>query len=310
MRERKRLTLGTRGSVLALRQATMVQEKIQNDFPDIQINLEIIKTSGDKIKDKPLTDLGGKGLFTKELDEKLLAGHIDLAVHSMKDVETFRPASLDVFGYLERHDPRDVLISSQYKNFQDLPGGAKIGTCSPRRSAQVLSHRPDLQIVPMRGNIDTRLRKLSVKDCDALILAYAGFQRLQLISCITEVFEPDFMIPAVAQGVIGIEIRQGDDFLRKILEKINHTATARCVTIEREFLKGFEGDCRTAIAGWAHEKDNKIFFKGIVFLPQGEAFLKKELHGSYEDLVIQVFQLGQEFKLWHQTQLQMTVPSY
>ncbi len=304
MRERKRLTLGTRGSVLALRQATMVQEKIQYHFPDIKIDLEIIKTSGDKIKDKPLVDVGGKGLFTKELDEKLLSGDIDLAVHSMKDVETFRPASLDVFGYLERHDPQDVLISSYHKKFQDLPKGAKIGTCSPRRSAQVLSHRPDLKIVPMRGNIDTRLQKLSAGACDALILAYAGFQRLQLTSCVTEIFDPCFMIPAIAQGVIGVEVRQEDHFLRKILEKINHVATARCVEIERGFLKGFEGDCRTAIAGWAHEQNNEMVFEGIVFMPQGEAFLKKKLQGSFEELVVQAFQLGQEFKIWYQTQPQ------
>ena len=295
--------LGTRGSALALRQAGMVQDKIQFHFPDVKIELEVIKTSGDRIKNCPLTEIGGKALFTKEIDEKLLKGDIDLAVHSMKDVETFRPQDLDIFCYLARDDPRDILISNGHKKFDALPKGTKIGTCSPRRCAQILSLRPDLEVLPMRGNIDTRLQKLSSGECDAMILAYAGFQRLGLTSVITEIFDPYIMTPAVAQGVIGIEIRQNEKILKDMLYLINDETTARCVEIERKFLKGFEGDCKTAIAGWAQQKANKFTFQGLVLTPKGEKFIKKTLEGSFEDLLTKAFIIGQEFKAWHQSQI-------
>ena len=308
MGQQKIFKLGTRGSLLALRQATLVQEKIQAYFPDIKIDLEVIKTSGDRIKDRSLIKIGGKGLFTKEIDEKILTGEIDLAVHSMKDVETFRPQDLDIVCYLERQDPRDVLISERHICFEDLPKGAKVGTCSPRRTAQILSLRSDLQIVPLRGNVDTRLRKLDSGECDALILAYAGLQRLQLTSSITQIFDPQVMTPAVTQGVIGVEIRQDRKMLKDILLSINHLKTACCVEIERQFLKGFEGNCRTAIAGWAQEEKGIFTFQGLVLTPKGERSLKKQLQGTFKDLVTKAFILGQEFRAWYQTQPQTLIP--
>ena len=216
-----------------------------------QCELVIIKTTGDRITDRPLIEAGGKGLFTKELEEALFAGDIDLAVHSMKDMPAILPQGLAISAILEREDPRDAFVSLKYASLDALPAGAVIGTSSPRRQAQVLRARPDLRVVGFRGNVETRLRKLEEGVADATFLACAGLNRLGLSQHITAAMPTDVMLPAVAQGAIGIEIRADDDATAQLIAPLNDAATALCVTAERAYLAQLEGSCRTPIAGYA-----------------------------------------------------------
>ncbi|MEI9902400.1 MAG: hydroxymethylbilane synthase [Hyphomicrobium sp.] len=248
-----KIRIGTRGSPLALAQAHQVAARLTAAHalaPD-QCEIVIIKTTGDRITDRPLIEAGGKGLFTKELEEALYAGSIDLAVHSMKDMPALLPPGLAIAAILEREDPRDAFVSLKYASLADMPAGAIVGTSSPRRRAQVLRARPDLAVVEFRGNVETRLRKLEEGVADATFLACAGLNRLGLSRHITEVMDTAVMLPAVAQGAIGIEIRAIDETIAGLLGPLDDARTALCVAAERAYLSQLEGSCRTPIAGFA-----------------------------------------------------------
>ncbi|HZD61978.1 MAG TPA: hydroxymethylbilane synthase, partial [Xanthobacteraceae bacterium] len=246
------LVIGTRGSPLALAQAEQVRDRLAaHGIPAERIALEVIRTTGDAIRDRPLTDAGGKGLFTKEIEEALIAGAIDLAVHSAKDMATFLPTGLRIAAVLEREDPRDVFISAKAKTLDGLPRGACVGTASLRRQALVKRLRGDLHVVPMRGNVETRLRKLAAGEVDAIVLALAGLKRLGLADAATAVIPVDEFLPAVGQGIIAIEARGDDERALAVVRAVNHDETAAALTAERTFLAVLEGSCRTPIAGYA-----------------------------------------------------------
>jgi hydroxymethylbilane synthase len=265
------LKLGTRGSPLALTQAGMVREALASahDLSPDRIELVIIRTSGDRIQDRPLAEAGGKGLFTKEIEDALLAGDIDLAVHSSKDMPTVLPAGLVLAAFLPREDARDAFVSRKANTLSNLPRGAVVGTASLRRKAMVKRLRPDISVVPLRGNVETRLRKLDEGVADATLLALAGLKRLGLADKAAAVLEVDEFLPAVGQGAIGIEIRTDDARLRDLLAPINHADTANAVTGERAFLAVLDGSCRTPIAGYAVVVAGRLRFRGMIVKPDG-----------------------------------------
>jgi hydroxymethylbilane synthase len=252
-----KIVIGTRGSKLALWQAEWIKSEMQKLYPDLEVELNKIKTTGDKILDVPLAKVGGKGLFVKEIEEALLKGEADIAVHSMKDVPTDFPDGLHLPVITKREDPRDAFISQisnskfQISNFKDLPHGATVGTSSLRRSCQLLRIRPDLKIEQLRGNLDTRLRKLDEGQFDAIILAAAGVKRLGWAERITEILSPEISLPAIGQGAVGIECRINDEFINNLIAPLNHPETAICVRAERAFLKKLEGGCQVPIAAYA-----------------------------------------------------------
>lgn len=259
----KILKIGTRGSPLALYQARLVQSLLSCESEII-----ILKTSGDTIKGD-LKEFGGKGLFTKELEDALLDDRIDLAVHSMKDVPTIGQDLLTIGAILERADPRDAFIATRYKNLAELPHGAVIGTASIRRTAQLSAIRPDIKYKLLRGNVGTRLEKVIQGEFDATFLACAGLKRLGLSEVITQAVDPSIMLPAPAQGAIGIEIRKNDVFTRRAVQPLNHEQTALAITSERAFLLALDGSCRTPIAALADIKKGKLTFRGEVIAKDG-----------------------------------------
>jgi hydroxymethylbilane synthase len=234
-----------------------------------EITITIIKTSGDRIQDRPLSEAGGKGLFTKEIEEALIAGTIDLAVHSMKDVPTVLPDGLMISCCLEREDVRDAFLSPRAQSLGALPAGSVVGTSSLRRQAQIKRLRPDVEVVGFRGNVDTRLKKLADGVAHATLLAMAGLNRLGLSAHVTAAIGVDEMLPAVAQGAVGIEIRASDTATAAHVAPLNHEATALCVTAERAFLARLEGSCRTPIAGLARLADGAVSFRGEILTPDG-----------------------------------------
>jgi hydroxymethylbilane synthase len=287
-----KLRIGTRGSPLALAQAREVCERLEAAHGRDRLSLEVtvIKTSGDRIQDRPLADAGGKGLFTKEIEEALLAGEIDLAVHSMKDMPTVLPPGLTVAACLPRADVRDAFISPKAAALASLPSGAVVATSSLRRQAQVRRLRPDLAVIPMRGNVDTRLRKLAEGMADATLLACAGLHRLGLADRITSPVPVEEMLPAVAQGAIGVEVRAGDGDTARLLAPINDEATALTVTAERAFLARLDGSCRTPIAGLAELAGKRLTFRGMILTPDGRQCHVAERAGRPE----QAIQLAQD----------------
>jgi hydroxymethylbilane synthase len=272
-----KIRIGTRGSPLALAQAREVVARLTkaHKLAEGACEVVVIKTSGDRITDRPLGEEGGKGLFTKEIEEALLVGSIDLAVHSMKDMVTVLPAGLTLGAALKREDPRDAFVSLKYSSFAEVPEGAVIGTSSLRRQAQVLHRRPDLKIVPLRGNVETRLKKLA----DGTFLACAGLNRLGLAEHIREPVSTDIMLPAVAQGAIAIEVRADDAETAHLIAPLNDGPTALCVAAERAFLAKLDGSCRTPIAGLAELRDNVIRFRGEILTPDGKQRLATERSG-------------------------------
>jgi hydroxymethylbilane synthase len=277
-----RIRIGTRGSPLALAQAREVVARLSEAHalgPD-QCEVVVIKTTGDAIANRPLIEAGGKGLFTKELEEALLAGTVDLAVHSMKDMPALLPDGLSIAAVLKREDPHDAFISVKYASLDQLPPGAIVGTSSPRRKAQALRRRPDLQIVNFRGNVETRLRKLTEGVADATFLACAGLNRLGMSQHITAVMSFNEMLPAVAQGAIGIEIRADDGRAAELVSPLNDQATAVCVTAERAFLSKLEGSCRTPIAGYAELRNGAVHITGEILTPDGRESLTAARTGS------------------------------
>jgi hydroxymethylbilane synthase len=265
------LRLGTRGSKLAMVQAEMVRAALAaKGFAGVEI--VVLKTSGDRIQDRSLADSGGKGLFTKELEEALLDERIDLAVHSMKDVPVAVPPGLAISALLPREDPRDVFVSNKYKSLADLPKGAVFGTSSVRRHAQARRARPDLNVRLLRGNVDTRLAKLDAGDYDAMLLAVAGLKRLELESRITAYLDTKDWLPALAQGAIGIEIRETDTHAREITAQLNDKTTEVALACERAFQAALDGSCRTSIGGLATFENNVLCFRGEVLAPDGSDF--------------------------------------
>ena len=285
MSEQPAIRIGTRGSPLALAQANQVKARLLAAHADLDaaaIGIEIIRTTGDRIRDRPLAEVGGKGLFTKEIEEALLAGSIDLAVHSMKDVETRLPDGLAITCLLQREDPRDAFLSETAESIDALPQGAVVGSSSLRRQAQLRHRRADLQVVMFRGNVDTRLKKLAAGAVDATLLACAGLNRLGLADRITAVVSTEVMLPAVAQGAIGIETRIDDAATMARLAPLNHADTATCVAAERAFLAALDGSCRTPIAALA-VLDGALRFQGQILTPDGGRSFEVERQGSAAD---------------------------
>ncbi len=267
------LRIGTRGSPLAMAQAELVRAALAAAHAELAapgaLELVVIRTTGDKILDRPLAEIGGKGLFTKEIDEALLDGRIDLAVHSMKDVPTALPEGIVIAAMPERADPRDVLLAGAAASLAGLPAGCVVGTASLRRAAQVLALRPDLAVVPLRGNVQTRLAKLARGEVGATLLAAAGLARLGLGTAGGTPLDPAEMLPAVAQGAIGIACRAADARLRAILAPLGHPPTERCVAAERALLNALDGNCRTPIAAFAVEGPAGIELRGLLASPDG-----------------------------------------
>jgi len=275
-----KITIGTRGSQLALWQANWVKTAISQTHPEYSVELTIIKTRGDKILDVPLAKVGGKGLFVKEIEEALLDGRIDLAVHSMKDMPAEIPAGLCIGAVPKREEPRDVLITRSGLSFEQLRQGARIGTSSLRRSAQLLHVRADIQIVPLRGNLDTRLKKLENEDLDAIVLAAAGVRRLGLAHRITQILDESLMLPAVGQGALCIEIREADPRIRGVADALNHMMTQQVVMGERAFLNRLEGGCQVPIAGHGQIDDTGFSLTGLVCDVDGSHLIKETRCGS------------------------------
>ena len=251
------LVIGTRGSQLALWQAQFVKEQLENIYTGLDVQFKIIRTTGDAFPERSITGLG-KSVFTKEIDIALLEGEIDLAVHSLKDLPTELPDGLCIAAIPIREDPRDVLITATGLRLEDLLNGAKVGTASPRRKAQLLCMRPDLQVVDIRGNVDTRLRKLQDSDLDAIILAAAGINRLRKTEIITQFFEVERMVPAPGQGALAIEAREGDTAVAKLLEPLNDRQTAAAVTAERNLLAALGGGCQVPVGAYARYVDREL----------------------------------------------------
>ena len=279
------IRIGTRGSPLALAQAQEVAERLSAAHGLDRSRFEIlpIRTSGDRIQDRPLAEAGGKGLFTKEIEEALLEGRIDLAVHSMKDMPTLLPAGLAVAAILPREDPRDAFISARWSSLDELPGGARVGTSSLRRAAQVRRNRPDLSIVALRGNVETRLRKIGEGVAEATFLAIAGLNRLGLADRVTAAVPESVMLPAVAQGAIGIEIRSDDPSSALLVAAIDDPASAQAIAVERAFLARLEGSCRTPIAGLAKLEGGLLRFRGEILSPDGRVSCATERLGLAAD---------------------------
>ena len=291
------LTLGTRGSKLALTQAGLVRDALARSVPALAapdaIEIIVIKTTGDAIQDRPLSEAGGKGLFVKEIEEAMLARRIDIAVHSMKDMPTAQPAGLTIAAFLAREDARDVLIAGDIKRVADLAQGAVVGTSALRRRAQLLHCRPDLKIVTLRGNVDTRLRKREAGDVEATVLALAGLKRLGL-EHVGAAIPEDEMLPAVGQGAICIECRADDAQTRGWLAAIDHGPTATCVKAEHAMLSVLDGSCRTPIAGHAVLTDGVIHLRGLIAKPDGSQLIATERRGGFADAEALGRDAGQE----------------
>jgi hydroxymethylbilane synthase len=279
------ILIGTRGSPLALWQSNHVRALLidAHGLGEDAVALEPITTSGDRIRDKPLRDFGGKGLFTKEIDEALLAGAVDLAVHSMKDLPTELPYDVVIGAVLKRGDVRDAFISAKGERLSALPQGAVVGSSSLRRQAQMKRLRPDLRVIDFRGNVETRLAKLERGMADATILALAGLKRLGLAGHVTSILSTKEMLPAVAQGAIGIACRSDDIGTRNLLRPLNDDDTATAVACERAFLAQLDGSCRTPIAGLAEVATGGLRFRGLVLDPEGTAWHEIERRGARED---------------------------
>ena len=278
-----RLRIGTRGSAMALHQVGLVRDRLVAAHPGLAVELATIRTTGDRVQSRLLSEIGGKGLFTKEIEEALLDRRIDLAVHSLKDMETVLPAGLAIGAVLARDDPRDALVARGGERLADLPKGARVGTASLRRRAQLLRRRPDLEVLPVRGNVDTRLRKLEAGEIDALVVALCGLERLGRAEVVGEIFEPDAMLPAVGQGALAVECRSADDAARQLIAPLNDAATAACVGAERALLAALDGSCRTPIAALATIAGDRLSLEALLLSPDGEHERRGRTTGAVGD---------------------------
>jgi hydroxymethylbilane synthase len=272
--------IGTRGSAMALHQASLVRQRLVAAHPGLaapgMLELIVIRTTGDRVQNRLLAEIGGKGLFTKEIEQALIDRRIDLAVHSLKDMETVLPPGLDIACVLPRDDPRDVLVSQDGAVLAALPPGTRIGTASLRRKAQLLRYRPDLAAPPIRGNVDTRLAKLAAGEVDGLLLALCGLERLGKINAVSEILSVETMLPAVGQGALAIETRANDDELRGLLMPLNDAASAACVSAERAMLAALDGSCRTPIAGLAELNGDRLSLTAMLLAVDGSAERRAE----------------------------------
>lgn len=284
------LKIATRQSPLALWQAEHIKARLQALHPGLTVELVKFVTQGDKILDTPLAKIGGKGLFVKELENALLDGRADLAVHSMKDVPMDLPDNLTLAVICERENPFDAFVSNQYLTLDDLPQGARLGTSSLRRKSQIQAYRPDLTIIDLRGNVGTRLGKLDAGEYDAIILAAAGLKRLQLESRIKQILPADLSLPAVGQGALGLECRSNDQAVLTLIAPLSDPATNICIRAERAFNHTLQGGCQVPIAGFAVLENNQLTMQGRVGSPDGQQLLKAEISGAPE----QAEQLGQQ----------------
>lgn len=277
----EKITIATRGSRLALWQAEHIRECLEKIYPRLEITLIVIKTKGDKILDVPLANVGGKGLFVKELEEALLAGLADVAVHSMKDMPIELPAGLCIAAITEREDPTDMFLSTAYDDVVSLPQEARVGTSSLRRKSQLLAVRPDLNILSLRGNIDTRLHRLTDQEFDAIIMATAGIKRLGLSAPSMKRFLPSILLPAVGQGALGLEVCENRKDILELVSPLDHMPSRYCVEAERSFLAGLNGGCQVPIAGYATLNGPDILqIEGVVAEVDGSLVIRKKLQGS------------------------------
>lgn len=287
MSDQPKIVIGTRGSPLALAQAHETRDRLQAAHEELRgdgvIEIEVIKTTGDMILDRPLSEIGGKGLFTKEIDDAQLSGRIDIAVHSMKDVPTWLPDGISLPCILPREDVRDVFISNKAKTLADLPKGAVIGSASLRRQAQIKAAYPHLEVITFRGNVQSRLRKLEEGVVDATLLANAGMRRLKYEDAITSVIDEDVMLPAVAQGAIGISCRSDDERMFNYLAPLNCETSTTRVLAERALLRVLDGSCRTPIAALAVIEGDEIYLRGMLAKPDGSEVLTNEMRGPISD---------------------------
>ncbi len=274
-----KIVVGTRGSKLALWQADHIAGRLRERHPDCEIVLKHILTTGDKILDVPLAKIGGKGLFTKELEKELLAGGIDLAVHSLKDIPTELPPGLAIGAVTERADPGDALVSPRYKTLAGLPPGARVGTSSLRRRAQLLACRPDLVVTDLRGNLDTRLAKLAERELDAVVLAVAGLRRLGWEERITQILPQTVCLPAVGQGALAVEVRAGDARVLAMLAFLHHEETALAVTAERAFLREVEGGCQVPIGVYGRVEHGALALDAVILSADGTTRLADAIAG-------------------------------
>ena len=274
-----RLVIGSRGSQLALWQTNFVKTNLENRFPKKSFEIKIIRTTGDDQLESALSKIGDKGVFTRQIEAELLSGGIDLAVHSLKDLQTEQPQGLKIGAVCEREVPNDALVSKQGVSIDDLPRNAKVATGSLRRRSQLLHHRPDLEIAEIRGNVPTRLKKFDESNLDGVILAYAGLKRLGFESRISEVIPFNIMVPAVGQGAIAVEVREKDKQTIEILEKLEHRQTRVCVTAERAFLRTLEGGCQVPIGAYAFLEGGQIVLEGVVGSLDGTMIFREKTTG-------------------------------
>ncbi len=279
----EKIRIATRKSPLALWQAEHVRHRLEEYYPGIQIELVTMTTKGDKILDTPLAKVGGKGLFVKELENGLLEGRADIAVHSMKDVPVDFPPGLNITVILAREDPRDAFVSGKYPNIEDLPQGAVLGTSSLRRQSQIRAMRPDLEITDLRGNVGTRLSRLDKGEYDAIVLACAGLKRLALTSRVTRPLEIEEMLPAIGQGSIGIECRDADDRVLSLVQALDDNDTHVCTRAERAFNHRLQGGCQAPIAGHAQLADGIITLRGMVGSVDGRQLIRGTISGQAAD---------------------------
>ena len=275
------LRIGSRGSALALWQANFVMARLEREGA-VKCEIVVIKTTGDREQIAPRGQIGGKGIFVKEIEDALLRGEIDLAVHSMKDVPTEIPAGLKMAAICEREDVRDALISSSGRGLADLPRSSRVGTSSLRRRAQLMRARPDLNFVELRGNVDTRLKKLDAGECDALVLARAGLERLGLAARITETLSCDVSLPAVGQGALGVEARELDERVLAAIAKLDHPETRAAVTAERALLREVEGGCQIPLGAWAREEDGDLVMDACIVSLDGSDYIQTRVEGAID----------------------------
>lgn len=286
---KKVVKVGTRDSILAMWQTQFVVDELKKVTDEYEFEIISLKTKGDKILDVALAKIGDKGLFTKELEVGLLAGEIDFAVHSMKDMPTALPEGLQISSMLKRHNPADAFVSDKYNSFMELPEGAKVGTSSLRRRAQLLHARPDLDIHDLRGNVQTRMRKMRDENFDGIILAAAGLERLEMFGDIKEELSYDICLPAVSQGVIGVETRENDEEIIGLVQLVNDRTAEICVKAERALLRSLEGGCQIPIGAYAELNEDTVVLEGMVGSLDGKTIIRESITGTAE----QCEQLGE-----------------
>jgi hydroxymethylbilane synthase len=279
----EKFVIGSRGSDLALWQANYVKTSLENRFRRNQFEIKIIHTTGDQVVDTALSKIGDKGLFTKQIEAALLDGSIDIAVHSLKDLQTAQPYGLAIGAVCERETPNDVFISKAGGTIDDLPYGARVATGSLRRRSQLLHHRPDIKIEEMRGNVPTRLRKFDESDLDGMVLAYAGVHRLGLGDRVSQLVPFDIILPAVGQGAVAIEIRSDDPRTAKVVETLDHQPSRLCITAERAFLRRLEGGCQVPIGAHAALDENELALEGMVGSPDGTMIHRDKIVGEADE---------------------------